>query len=226
MLDPFCFFNAAEQKLVILCSVKFFFLTAHFLHQCLFHNQQMADIIVGTQQIKIEIRLEIWLITLGKITCHLVLICVNNLRPCFADPIRHFIEGIFRKQIIMVKQSNIIAVRQFHRCIRVVCDAQIFRKDLIFDTFIRKITVNDPFCLCGISTSVCNAQLPVRIGLCRHRFDHLPQENFRCFVNRNHNTDQRRILPDPFSLCFSLLIRQNIILTPLIIIDFFFFKSL
>ena len=40
------------------------------------------------------------------------------------------------------------------------------------------------------------------------------------------DTDQRRILPDPFSLCFSLLIRQNIILTPLIIIDFFFFKSL
>ena len=65
MCDLLCLFHTAEQKFVVLRTVKFFLLSAHFMHQYAFYNQKMADIIVCTQQIQIKIRFKIRLVTLA-----------------------------------------------------------------------------------------------------------------------------------------------------------------
>ena len=80
MTDLFCFFCTSEDKIIILCSVKFAAKHTDLFHQLSFCHEKVADIIDCAEQILIEIRFEMRLEELMSIHRHLILIGIDHLR--------------------------------------------------------------------------------------------------------------------------------------------------
>ncbi len=83
---PSGFFYAAENKIIILCSVKFLPETSDFL-QYSSDNKKMADIVVGTQKVQVKIRFQMWLKMLVQFCCNLIFICINTHLPPDDPPV-------------------------------------------------------------------------------------------------------------------------------------------
>ena len=79
-------FCTAENKIIILCAVKFRTESPDLLRNLPAHNKKMADIIVGAEQIQIEIRLQMGLEMLREIRCDLVLIGIEYVDPSVLLP--------------------------------------------------------------------------------------------------------------------------------------------
>ena len=160
----------------------------------------MADVVIASQQIRIEIRLQVRLKVLTPITGNLVLIGVEQLRqrllplPCRIQCAHHLKQRVRFKQIVMVEQSDIFTGRHRKRRIRIPRNARIFTQLLHADTRIfRRILLQklpEPFLF---GAAICKAELPVRVCLCLNRRDHLTQIALRCPIERNCDAERDRI---------------------------------
>ena len=71
--------HAAENKVIILGTIEFRAKSAYCLYQAAPCHKKMADIIVGTKQVNIKIRLQMGLKVLIQFCCDLILVCVNHI---------------------------------------------------------------------------------------------------------------------------------------------------
>ena len=69
--------RASENKVIILCSVKLLTETACLLHNASAHDKEMTDIVIGTQQIQVKVRFQMWLEMLVQFCGNFVLIRVK-----------------------------------------------------------------------------------------------------------------------------------------------------
>ena len=67
-------FHTAEYKIVILCTVEFFFQHSDLIHDLFFHNKKVTDVVYCTQKIDIEVRFEMRLEKFMAIHGHLILV--------------------------------------------------------------------------------------------------------------------------------------------------------
>ena len=64
------FFHTTENKIIVLCSVKFPAESAHFFYKLPPHNKKVTDIVIGTKQINIKIWLQVRLKMLIQFSSH------------------------------------------------------------------------------------------------------------------------------------------------------------
>ena len=70
--------DTAENKIIILSSVKFAAQHSHFLDHVFVHHEKMADIIDRTEQIRVVVRLEMRLEKLVAVHGHFIFIGIKN----------------------------------------------------------------------------------------------------------------------------------------------------
>ena len=114
MINTVCFFAAAQNKIKILGSVVFFPKFSDFIYNFLIYHKNMANIIIASQQIPVEIRLEMGVKIFLSIHGHLIFICIDNLRLALTiQRLNNLIQSIDFQYIIMVAEHNILALCQF-----------------------------------------------------------------------------------------------------------------
>ena len=85
-------FYTPENEIVILSPVKLFSQHTHTVNQFFFSYKQMTNIINGTQQINVKIRLEMWLKEFMTIHRHFIFIRINHFNiPVFIQNFHTFI---------------------------------------------------------------------------------------------------------------------------------------
>ena len=167
-VDDFsCQLRTAENKIIILRTVVLRTETTGFFCNFPAYNKEMTNIIVGSQKMQIETRFEMRLEIFGKISPYLVLIGIKNIngRILFQTD-RNLKECIRRKQIIMVHKSDKLSCRCSKRCVRILCNTDIFRNQNIFHARILFgiLFQHTRHCLV-LRAGISDHQLPVRIAL-------------------------------------------------------------
>ena len=162
------FFHTSENKIIVLCSVKFPAESAHFFYKLPPHNKKVTNIVIGTKQINIKIRLQVWLKMLVQFSSHLILICVYCIPMLMlVQCIHNLVKSIWRKKIIMIQKPHKFSLCHGKCSIGVLCNSFILSKLLpayspvpaavFFQHFSHRLIFR---------TSIGNAKLPVLIGLC------------------------------------------------------------
>ena len=227
MSDLSGFFYAAENKIMILCSVKLLPESSNFTYYRLSYNKKVADIVIGTQKVKVKIRFQMGLKMLIQFGSYLVFICIDSICIRIIFQITcNLIKSIWGKQVIMIKNSCILSLYHLKCCICISCNSQILIQYFYTDSAVLiRIFVQNSLHFLIFRTSVRNAEFPVTVCLCQQRINHLAQKNFRCTKCRNSHADQRAVGKLVFSLFFQFCIIRNIGLIPRTIRYFFRFKA-
>ena len=104
----------------------------------------MTDIVIGTKQIQIKIRLHIRCQMFRSLAVDFIFICINYIYPViFADLPCHFIQRVWFQGIIMIQKPHKIPRRHLHSCIGILCDTFIFFQDLIANSGIFQLVLPD-----------------------------------------------------------------------------------
>ena len=195
MVNLPCQFAATENKIIILRPVKGLPVFAGLLHQRPFHHQEMADIVVGAQEIRVKIRFKMRLKKSSGIKAYLILIRIDHIRFRMGlQPFDHFKQGMPFQKIIMIQKRHILSCSKIQRCIGISRNAQVLRKLFIADSGILcRVIFQNLLRSVVFLTSVCQTEFHISIGLSQYGVYHLPQESLRCLINRNHHADLRRI---------------------------------
>ena len=127
MINIFCSFHTAPDKIVILGAVKFRPQHSNLIQKLFFYHKKMADIIYSTKQIQVEIRLEMRKEKTVSFNGHFILIRIQNL--CFRPFIDGFHTGkqrVSRQCIIVIRKRNKITCGRLNGRICIFCDPQRF----------------------------------------------------------------------------------------------------
>ena len=121
-----------------------------------------------------------------------ILIRINKVCVSFTNSPHHFVECSWVQQVVMVKQSNIIALGHLQAGVGVAGYAQVFLQLFILDSLVfpHILTAYFFYVAMCLVTAVCHAQLPVAIGLVNHRLDHFTEEQLRCVIKRDNDAEQ------------------------------------
>ena len=137
-MDAFCTLGAAENKIVILCTVKFLTETAHPCDEKFFHNKQVANIVYACQKIRIKVRFEMRIKQSSSVHIQLVLIGVDHIcLRIFIDGFRALKESVRSHSVIVIRKNNEITGCHIHGCVGVSCDTEVFSQHFIADPGIR-----------------------------------------------------------------------------------------
>ena len=192
---------------MILAAVKLRPECAAFFYKLLGKYREMTYIIVGPKVIRGKIGLEMQ-------RYHIVyrparkgrFITIYVVGILFAYDLHVFVKSRRMKNIIMVKQSDVIALCHLKAFVRVAGYPQVFGKLFISDAYIPigLYDLTHIFMVCV--GAVGKTELPPRIGLRHNGIYHLPEKILRCIVQRNKYGKQdfprkRRLL-----LSFSFLL--------------------
>ena len=212
---------------MILCSVELLPESSNLADHRLSDYKKMADIVVGAQQIQIEIRLQMRLKMFAQIRCHFIFICIYciQLRILFQYPC-NLIQGIWCKQVIMIQNSCKLSFCHLKCGIRIPRNSQILSEFLYtYTTVFLRVFIQHPFHRFIVRTSVGNTQFPVRISLCQKRIYHLSEKKLRCMVCRNCNAQQRFTGKSVSTLSLKLFFIRHIGFIPRTIWYFFRLKA-
>ena len=96
----------------------------------------------------------------------------------------------------------------------------IFIQKTIFNSFIFYTIFFYNLCETALtSTSICKAELPIRISLCLYRFYHFPQIFFFCLVQRNCNGETWTIFKYFLSLSSQFFFLHTIFFQKILVIS-------
>ena len=162
------FFHTTENKIIVLCSVKFPAESAHFFYKLPPHNKKVTDIVIGTKQINIKIWLQVRLKMLIQFSSHLILICVYCIPVLMlVQCIHNLVKSIWRKKIIMIQKPHKFSLCHGKCSIGVLCNPFILSEFLPAYSPVPAAVFFQHFSHGLIfRTSIGNAKLPVLIGLC------------------------------------------------------------
>ena len=220
------YLHTAENKVMILCPVKFPAESSCLLHNASPDHKKMADIIIGPQKIQIKIRLEMRLKMFIQIRGHLIFIRIDAV--CLfilTDRAHNLVKCIRRKKIVVIQKPDKFPRSHGKSSICIFCNAQIFFQVPHMDPAVPGgILIQQLNHRLILWTSVCDTELPVRIGLIDHGADHLLQKFYRSPVCRNYHTDHRPAGKMPFSLFLQCFFIWPVCLVPRSVGNLFRFK--
>ena len=151
----------------------------------------MTDIVVFPQTEQVKVRFEIRVKVMPAVHADLILIGIKHIGTCIVDRFDDLIESIRFQGVIVIAEHKILACCQRDRLICVDGDPAILFQLAVNNTFLSAVMLlNEFFCLV-IRASVCQAELPVLIGLSADRLQQFLKIRKRCAVQRNHNADER-----------------------------------
>jgi len=188
-------FQQPQEQVVVLAAVALRAFAAHSIPQCLFEHRQMADVVAAQQVVRGVIRLEVGhhgpLDALGKECFIAVEEAVRlALRPQLQNGFAHGVQGVGRKDIIVVGKGQIFPCGKLCRSIGVGRNAFVF--DLfVYDALILcLIFLHDAlhigmFCI----GSIRKAELTVGGRLVHKGIQKFPQVFFRCIIQRGQDAD-------------------------------------
>ena len=106
---------------------------------------------------------------------HLIFVCIYNLWSGICiEGLYHFKQSIGSQQIIMIHQSDIVALCHFKSGICIFCDPQVGLQWLpAYPRILCLVSIQDLTHLLVLWAAICNAKLPVSIRLCKDRLQHL-----------------------------------------------------
>ena len=168
--------------------------SARVLKELSSYHQEMTDVVVGSEKVQIEIRLEMRLEILSPAAAaepHLVLIRVDHLHEAAAlsqsaQGFRRLIQGVWRQHVVMVEETDKITCAGSSAGIRVARDPSVFLKaDQLHAAVALFIDFKKRGQLFVFRTRVRDYQLQMRIGLAQHGIRHLPEINLRRIPDRH-----------------------------------------
>ena len=162
-----CFLHTAENKIIILRSVKFFTESTHFFHQLTSGNKKVTDIVIRTKQVNIKIRLQMRLEMLIQLCSHLIFVCINHISIfMLVQRIHNLKKCIRRKKIIMVQKSHKFSCCHGKCCICILGNSFILCKILpAYSGIPAAVLLQHLFHNFILRAAISNTKLPILIGL-------------------------------------------------------------
>ena len=172
------------------------------------HQEEMTDIIIASQILRIEIRLEMGLEMPVPLRIQLILIGIDRVRRLAVVQGAHDLKkGPRKQQIVVIQKAHIFPGGQLQGRIRIAGNSKI----------LQKLSVPHPAVPPGVflrdtlhpvrGAAVRDAQLQPSIALVQHRIHQLPQKGLRRLIGGNQDADKRREgkfrLPLPLRLLLS-----------------------
>ena len=191
MDDLLCLFTAAENKIKILGSVKFFpEISRQLCHLSLYHKN-MADIIIIPETEQVEIRFKMRIKIMLSVHADLVLICVYYICILIVNGLYDLKQRVRLQSIVMVAEHQVFSSGKLHGLIGVHRNPAVGFQLFIADPYLMSVIFFQKLVNCLVRTSVCQTKLPVSIGLFSYGLNQLLQIGKGRTVKRDHNTDQR-----------------------------------
>ena len=164
----------AKDKIIVLSPVIFPPESAHFSDKFFSNHKKMGNIIIGAEQIQIKVRLKMRLKVFSQISCHLVLIRIEDVNLLFFQPFHHPVQSLGSQQIIMIQKPH-KSSRSHKKCfIGVLRNSKILIQILHMNPLIHLYISLKNFChLLIFRTCIGNTQLPEWIRLAPNGFYHL-----------------------------------------------------
>ncbi len=178
----------------------------------------MRDIVIGSQEVRIIVRLEIRTVVDSGGVHELILIRVDDIdRMIAVHGIDDLIYGILLERIVMVREENELSLRHPDRLIGIAGDSGIDRKLLIPDPRIALILLRyDPSGL-RRSTAVRQTDLNIPVGLAEQAFHKLIKKTLRRIEERDHDTDERHIGKFSSALTLELFLTDHVVMEPVVV---------
>ena len=144
----------------------------------------MANIIVAAKIIDAKIRLVIRSAEAAINCLKCVLVAINHIRIVFADDFHIFKQSGWIQNVVMIQQTNIMPGCHFDRCVCIFRNAFVFFQLFVFDALVLSHILAADFLYIRmlLIAAVCQAKLPLGIGLASYRFDHFFQEILGCII--------------------------------------------
>ena len=196
--------HTAENKIIILSSVKLRTEQPHLIHHVSSHYKQMADIVHRTEKIGVVIRLEMRLEKFMAVHGHFVLVRIE--KPDLSVLIYGLytlVQRVRRQHVVMIGKGDKISRGRLHSGVCIFRDPQ------------RRFISDHPDPLVGFfqriqrlserrirSASIGKTELPVGISLCLNGFHKLVKVFLRRFIKGNHNRNLRLIFKFLMALFF------------------------
>ena len=202
-------FHTAEYKIVILCTVEFFFQHSDLIHDLFFHNKKVTDVVYCTQKVDIEVRFEMRLEEFMTIHGHLIFVGIQNLDLRILIQCFHTLEqGVRCHLIIMICKYDKISGCRFHSRIGILCDLKCLFITDHTDSLIAFFQSGEIIGKRGVCpTSVGKTKLPVSVSLSLNRVHQLLEIFLRSLIKRDHNAE----LWIPGKFCFSFFRKFSLI---------------
>ena len=215
----FRLFAAAENKIKILGSVKFFPEISRLLCHLSFYCKNMTDIIIipETEQIKIRFKMRIKIML--SVHADLVLICVNHISILIINCLYNLKQRIWLQSIVMITEHQVFPSGKLHGLIGVHRNTTVGFQLFITDPYLMSVIFFQKLMNVFVRASVCQTKLPVSIGLFSDGLDQLLQIGKGRTVKRDHNTDQRLSVKRSMLLLPCLTPVQRMAFQPLFIIS-------
>ena len=185
-------FGQAEEEVVILTAVVFHPLTAAAaLHQGAAEDGQMTDIVVGTEVVQHEVRLEV----VEHHVLHLALkgglVGIDEVRLLLGDGFGRIPQRTGVQDVIMVQQGDVRAGGHRKAVVGVAGDQLVLFQLLVADARVGRSAGLNLLAHGGVLPGVHAAQLPVAVGLVHDGIQQLLQKVQRGVVQRHHDADLR-----------------------------------
>ena len=197
-------FNCSQNQIMILGTVillTFIHLVACCIRLCdsikkvSLEYQKMTYVVNGSQQIRIEVTLEVRFKIVSVLKINLILIRIDHLNlGMLIDSLGTLIERIKLKLVIMVCKNYVVPVRHIDGSIGIVGNAEILFQHSILKSrippmellkhFSRKLSVSLRLVILFIRCCIRNAYFKLTVSLFFYRLKHLSQKLFRRFINR------------------------------------------
>ena len=134
------------------------------------------------------------------------LVAVDIIRILFIDHLHVFIQHAGMKQVVVVKRRYVLACCHFQTPVGVLRDSAVFLKFFVYNppVLLRIFPADLSHIGMSVIRSVCQAQLPVLIGLRLHGFNHFPQEILRRVPQRRQHADLHHAVKHRIFLAFPL----------------------
>ena len=179
-------------------------------------HQEMADIVVGKQEIQVEIRLPVRLIKNLSTAVTFILVRIEKHRGdsllfAFLQCTGHFIQSVRRQKIVMVQKAGVGSANRLQRFIGISRNSKVFSKLQITDAHILPLLHHLSHRV--RASGVRNHQLPVDPALPLHAVKEGAEEIRRRFICRHNHGKKGRILKGfrfPF-LTQKFLLRRRLI---------------
>ena len=189
-------FRTAQNKIIILGSVKILPESSCLLYHRILYTQKMSDIIVRTQQIRTEFRFKMGILMFQPLSCffHLIFIRVNNLHfRILIDQCDNLIKCFRSQQVVMIQKSNPGTCGHRQPLVGVSCNSKIFLQTMTVNPCFPVFTAVSAHCLCHCfgRRGVHQTEFPVFIRLLPDRIQHFQQIFFRRLITGNHYAEQR-----------------------------------
>ena len=240
MLHGLGFFGGAEDEVVVLGTVIGAALVdllavgsglGDGVKEAAAGDEEVADVIHGTEQVRVEVGLEVRLEVVDVLEVDLILVGIEDLDVRVGvDRADTLIEGLRLELVVMVGEDDEVTGRHADRGVGVLRDAEVLRESRIAEAAVCGGILSEDLLRCTalcrvvldlrVRGRVYEADLELRVGLLTDRVEHAAEELLRGRVNRDHDGEGRlhREISGTLPLLRELLVGDADLLIPLVVV--------